>query len=340
MRDYRDTIDAQIASARGFASAGEMRSYFKRNGYPGERRARVSEEERHARDLESAREIQASMSAHEPSARSEALTAELRTARTKAERDRAVERFMSAQPRSEDARSANVETSERPSPETAFRDARALVNEAIKDAVGRGVPHGISGDSVGQMIPPPPSFDPFHGKVCLAPGVRRNGLGNPKICGRQAVAVLRTFAPSVPERLSDEEQIASLNAKIAMQAYAGTNARIYAGGGPSVGSLVPGPNDPFGDDSLYVCAFHVQSAYKSSLHPDDNDGSYPDVTPAREEPLMGLSHLDPARQFRTVCSDPNVCSVTDGVTTVLVRTKEYIAYLRDNGSLPVNGQPL
>jgi hypothetical protein len=229
---------------------------------------------------------------------------------------------------------------DRDSATDAVRNANAQVNAGIMDAVSRGVPLGISGDSVGQIIPPPPSFDKFHGRVCLGPGLQKNGFGNPKVCGRQAVAVLRTFAAGVPEKLSVDEQAAKLNAKVAMQAYAGTNNKIYAGGGPSVGHMILDPAGPLGDDEHYVCYFHGQAAHRNHLHPDDNNGIVPDVNPAPEKPVIGLGFLDPVRQWRTVCSDPNLCSVTDGITTVLVKTREYISYLQDHGSLPPNGQPL
>lgn len=220
-----------------------------------------------------------------------------------------------------------------------FEVQQARVNASIKSAVDRGVKPGIEGEP-GHIIPPPPSFDPFHGKVCLAVGVQKNGFGQPKICGRQAIAVLRTFAPDVPEAVSAEARAAELNAMLAMQVYGAGNTRIPVGGGPAVGHMVKDPLGPPGADEHFVCYFHGMAAHKDHVHPDDNQGIVPDVTPKPDKPLMGLAHLNSARQWRTVQSDPNFCAVTDGITTALVPTRDYIVFLRENGTLPESGQPL
>jgi hypothetical protein len=125
-----------------------------------------------------------------------------------------------------------------------------------------------------------------------------------------------------------------------MRVYAGTNGRIPAGSGPKVGHMVRDPHGPIGADDHFVCHWHGMAAHRDHLHPDDGNGFIHDVTPVPDKALMGLGHLDGSRQWRTVQSDPNYCAVTDGVTTALVPTRDYIAYLRDNGTLPPVGQSL
>lgn len=108
------SVDDTIAQARGFNSVTEMRDYFERNGYPGAKgkgasntpavETRYTAEEIKAQDLAIANAVKSLTASDSPSARSQALTEELRTARTKAERDRAVDRFMAAQPNPEEAR--------------------------------------------------------------------------------------------------------------------------------------------------------------------------------------------------------------------------------------------
>ena len=112
MFNHRSENEA-IAEARGFSSAAEMRAFFKENGYPGEKRVgsapegrRSVEDAAHARDLEIFRKYQGAEPVNAPSARSEALGEELRTARTKAERDRAVDRFMASQKSPDEVRFA------------------------------------------------------------------------------------------------------------------------------------------------------------------------------------------------------------------------------------------
>ncbi len=224
-----------------------------------------------------------------------------------------------------------------PTTETAFNAGIARLNASIKAAVSKGVRPGIE-SAPAQLIAPPPSSDPFHGRRCLGPGLQKNGFGRPKICGRQAIAVLRTFRPEAPDKRSAEDKAAELNAQFARQVYGGSNDRIYAGSGQRVGSLLPNPNDPPSGDERWVCFFHGPAGHHDVLHPEDG-GKVPEA-PKHEVPLMGLEHLDSSRQFRTVQSDPNFCAVTDGVTTVLVHTRDYIAFLRENGSLPPVGQPL
>jgi len=124
-----------------------------------------------------------------------------------------------------------------------------------------------------------------------------------------------------------------------MQAYGGVNSgRIPAGRGQAVGNLVPGPDDPPGDSDLYVCAFHILSAHKDTLHPDDGGTIREDAKP--EAPIIGLEHLDSSRQWRATGQDGTFAWVSDGLVTVMVLKRDYAKYLSEHGSLPPNGHLL
>jgi hypothetical protein len=221
-----------------------------------------------------------------------------------------------------------------------FQTQNAKVNEQIKDAVSRGVPTGIKSEPA-QMIAPPPGRDPLAGKTCIGPGLKRNGFGVPKVCGRQAVAVLRTAHFEGPDGRRIDDYLDNVKMALSMSAYGGVSdgQRPIVATGQRVGSLVPDP-DLIGDSERFVCHFHSMSAHREHLHPEDNGGIVPDVTPEAPKPLMGLDKLNRVRQWRTVNSDPNFCSITDGITTVLVHTRDWVRFLAENGGLPGPGQPL
>jgi len=168
----------------------------------------------------------------------------------------------------------------------------------------------------------------------MGPGLKKNGFGNPKVCGRQAVSVLRTISPEVPEKISLESRAAEMHARFAMQAYGGTNARIPAGGGPMVGHQVPDPLAPPGADEDYRCFYHGVTAHKNDLHPDDNGGFIPPVGPEPEKPIFGLEHLDSTRPFRAVGQDASYVWVTDGKVTVMAHKRDYIDLLAKYNLLP------
>jgi hypothetical protein len=218
-----------------------------------------------------------------------------------------------------------------------FQAQQATVEAQIKDAVSKGINPGIKSEP-GGIIPPPPNYDPYHGKVCLGPGLKRNGFGNAKVCGRQAVAVLQTahFESEAPKAPSPELTNAAL-AYMAYGASAGPNP-VVAASGPIKGKMIADPGTA-GPGSKFVCGYHSQGLYRDALHPEDNGGKVPEA-PGLGKPLMGLSHLDPRRQWRSTGSDPNFCSVTDGRVTVLASTREYVAHLAEYGSLPEFGEPL
>jgi hypothetical protein len=223
-----------------------------------------------------------------------------------------------------------------------FHKVNAKVNEQIKDAVSRGIKTGIKSEP-GALIPPPPSMDPFHGKKCTRPGLPGR-FGKPGKCGRQAVGVIQSFKPEVPDNPSIESQAATASRRLAMDVYGGGydpsasdvyKARMFADAVPQGGMV----RDPLGPDAVFVCPFHAMTGYKDSLHPDDG-GVIPSRYPVLREPVMGLDKLNPARHWRTTASDPNFCSVSDGITTVLVHTRDWIRFLAENGALPEAGQPL
>lgn len=222
--------------------------------------------------------------------------------------------------------------------EAAFEASRQRVEAGIKDAVSRGIKPGISSEP-GKMIPPPPSFDPFHGKVCLGPGLEKGGFGKPRICGRPAVAVVRTFHPEDTKSPTLEDQAAKVNAALATQTYAGASDKVYAGGGPRKGHMIPGESQ-VGKDERTACYFHSLAAHREHLHPDDSGGVIPEAKSTRQAPVIGLDALNPGRQWRVLASDPNFTAVTDGLVTTLVGTRDYVRYLAANGTLPEDGQPL
>jgi HK97 family phage major capsid protein len=150
MYDNR-SADEQIATARGFKSAAEMRSYFERNGFPGQKR--MSEDELHARDLEIAKSIQALKDV--PTARSQALTAELATAKTRSERRDAVRRFEAAQRTPREARFSSWLRAREHS--WAFEDRAA--SEGTPTAGGNLVPPGFNKSIVHYMR----DFDSLYG---------------------------------------------------------------------------------------------------------------------------------------------------------------------------------
>jgi hypothetical protein len=213
----------------------------------------------------------------------------------------------------------------------------AKLNEQIKDAKGRGVKTGISSEA-GKMIPPPPGLDPFHGKKCMGPGKVKGGFGNPRICGRQAVGVLRTFKPDLPDNPSIESQSTAANRRLAMEAYGGGydpsasdfyKARMYADAVPK-GGMVP---DPLGSSAVFVCQFHGMAGYKDSLHPDDG-GIVPEAPKLTGDVVFGLDKLTPGRPFRSVGQDANFVWVSDGKVTVMCHKADYVALLAEYGLLP------
>jgi HK97 family phage major capsid protein len=142
---HNRSTDEHIAEARGFTSVTEMRGYFERNGYPGQKR--VGEADLHARDLRIAQDLQAQMSAEAPSARSDALSAELATAKTKGERRDAVNRFMASQRTPQEARYVSWLRAREHS--YAFEDRAA--GEGTGSAGGDLIPPGFNADIIHYM---------------------------------------------------------------------------------------------------------------------------------------------------------------------------------------------
>jgi hypothetical protein len=218
-----------------------------------------------------------------------------------------------------------------------FQAQNAKVDDQIKDAKGRGIKTGIKSEA-GRMIPPPPSYDQFNGKVCSGPGVKRSGFGQPKICGRQATATLQVahFEADIPRSPSAE----LTNDVLAHFAYGGAANPVPAATGPRVGKLVTDPGMA-GPNSKFVCAYHAQGLYQSALHPDDNNGIVPKAPKITGDVVIGLDKLTPGRPFRAVSQDGNFVWVSDGKVTVMCHRADYVALLAEYGLLPDDStQPL
>lgn len=159
----------------------------------------------------------------------------------------------------------------------------------VKDYVLKGENPRISGERVAHIIPPPKGYDAFEGRVCLGPGLVKNGRGNPRICGRQAVLVLKHFVHTAPK----PARVPDLEAAMALDAYGGVGTIVATS--PSMGHIVPDPNMPPGDGDDFRCFYHGMTDHKEDLHPDDNGGIIPDNSPKPETPVMGLGNLDLTR---------------------------------------------
>lgn len=207
----------------------------------------------------------------------------------------------------------------------ALNVANAKNAEAVKDAKGRGVKPGISSET-GRIIPPPPGYDPLADKVCQGPGLVKNGFGQSRICARRATAFLQVahFTPDVPDSPSTE----LIEASLASYAYGGPNP-IPAASGKRKGSMVA---DPMANGRP-VCAFHAQSLYRESIHPEDG-GTVPEMPKLTGDVVMGLDALTPGRPFRCVSQDSNFVWVTDGMITVMAHRADYVRLLREYGLLP------
>ena len=81
----------------------------------------------------------------------------------------------------------------------AFKAGQERLAKQIKNAKEHGVNPGISSEA-GRIIPPPPGYDIFAGKVCDGPGLVKARFGQPKICGRKATVALQVvhFEPDIP----------------------------------------------------------------------------------------------------------------------------------------------
>jgi hypothetical protein len=179
----------------------------------------------------------------------------------------------------------------------------------------------------------------------MGPGLVKGGFGKPKICGRQAVGVLRTFKPEVPDNPSIESQAAAANQRLAMNGYGGGydpsasdvyKARMYADPIPQ-GGMVP---NPLGPDAVFVCYFHGMAGFKDSLLPDDG-GVISQAPKVTGDLVFGLDKLSPNRPFRAVAQDANFVWVTDGLSTVMCHKRDYVALLSEYGLLPDDStQPL
>jgi hypothetical protein len=226
---------------------------------------------------------------------------------------------------------------------TAFQAGMERVAKGIKDAKGRGIKPGISSEA-GRMVPPPPGYDQFAGKVCSGPGVKRNGFGAAKICGRQATAALQALdpenftldAPRYPSPQLTNDALAYM----AYGASAGPNP-VVAASGPRKGRMVADPGT-VGPNSRFVCHFHSQGLYKDALHPEDNGGIVPEAPKVTGgDPVFGLDKLTPGRPFRAVSQDANFVWASDGKVTVMCHRADYVRLLASYDLLPDDStQPL
>jgi hypothetical protein len=251
--------------------------------------------------------VSAARGSHVPSARSDVLSAELATLRDTGARRRAVDRFMSAQ------------------------EVRAAVDGQIKAAAARGIVPGIS-YAPAELLPPPKGYDIFDGRTCSGAGKDRK-----TVCGRPATAVLRTGRFDAPRMETVADRDASLRREMTLSAY-GFNGMQYAGSGPKMGHFVNDPHGPPTDSDTFVCTFHSYAGNQGVPHFDDVP---PVPEPVIPIPSVGsLGDLDLTRQLRVMTHDANYADVSDGLKSVLVRTSEYLEYLRAHGALPRPGERL
>jgi len=217
-------------------------------------------------------------------------------------------------------------------------EIRSATATQVRDAVKRGINPGIKSEPA-EMLPAPSGYDPFAGRVCSAPG-KPGRFGKVGKCSRQASAVLRTFRPDTTSHdQSLESRKAVFNRELGLAAYGlGDGARPVVASGTTIGHLVEDPQGPPRDSDTFVCQWHSYAANHATPHPDD--------VPLEPEPAVSipdvgtLEDLDQTRQWRVVTSDPWFVDITDGKSSALVRTAEYLEYLSDRGSLPKNGERL
>ena len=215
----------------------------------------------------------------------------------------------------------------------------AKMAEVIKEAKNRGINPGIKLEQ-GRMVPPPPGYDVFSGRVCQAPGKVKNGWGAERICGRQATATIQTLDPEnfTPDTagVPSAELTNDVLAYMAYGATAGPNP-IPAATGPRKGRMLQ-PEGTVGPNAKFVCPFHSQVKYRDLLHVDDGGVIPDDRLKVPELNIGSIADIESFGFHRVIATDPNLTYLANRTATLTVRTPEYCRYLDSLGLLPEDGR--